>query len=89
MKKVSQILLKIFSIGVLGTLFAGALALVGYIVALVIGGETAPVICEFIFTQYFPWVIRVCSVAVGLGLIGMYLDRKKALAVNSSTIEEE
>ena len=89
MKKISKVLLTIFSIGALLTLFAGALALLGYIVALIIGGETATALCSFIYTQYFPWVIRVCSVAVGFGLIGMYLEKKKALVVNASNSEDE
>ena len=86
MKKISKILLTIFSIGVLLTLFAGALALLLYIVALIIGGETAPLICAFIYKSYFPWVIRICSCAVGFGLIGMYLQKSKALAIN---VEED
>ena len=89
MKKVSKIMLTLFSIGVLLTLFAGVLALLGYIVALVIGGETATALCSFIYTQYFPWVIRICSVAVGFGLIGMYFDKKKALVVNTTDTDEE
>lgn len=89
MKKVSNILLKLFSVGVLLTLFAGALALVGYIVAMIIGGETATQISLFIYESYFPWVIRICSVSVGLGLIGMYLQKKKALVVNTSDEDEQ
>ena len=89
MKKVSKVLLTIFSIGVLLTLFAGALALVGYIVALIIGGETATELCKFIYKTYFPWVIKVCSVSVGFGLIGMYLQKKKALSVDTTGADEE
>lgn len=89
MKKISKVLLTIFSIGVLLTLFAGALALLGYIVALIIGGEAATSLCAFIYTKYFPWVIRICSVAVGFGLVGMYLNKKKALVVNASESESE
>ena len=89
MKKVSKIMSTLFSIGVLLTLFAGALALLGYIVALIIGGETATALCSFIYTQYFPWVIRICSVTVGFGLIGMYFDKKKALVVNTTDTDEE
>ena len=40
MKKVSKVFLNIFSVGVLLTLFAGALSLAGYIAALIIGGES-------------------------------------------------
>ena len=82
-------LLVAFSIGVLVTLFAGALSLAGYIVALIIGGETAATLCAFIYTQYFPWVIKICSIAVGFGLIGMYFDKKKALVVNVTDTQEE
>lgn len=89
MKKVSKVLLTIFSIGVITTLFAGALAFLGYIVALIIGGETATALCAFIYKQYFPWVIRVCSIAVGFGLVGMYFDKKKALVVNVTESEKE
>lgn len=89
MKKVSKIFLTIFSIGILVTLFAGALSLAGYIVALIIGGETAATLCAFIYTQYFPWVIKICSIAVGFGLIGMYFDKKKALVVNVTDTQEE
>lgn len=84
MKKISKILLTIFSAFVLLTLFAGALALLGYIAALIIGGETAPQICAFIYKSYFPWVIRICSGSVGFGLVGMYLQKSKALSINAT-----
>lgn len=79
MKKISKVLLTIFAIGVLATLFAGALSFVGYLVALVIGGEAATALCAFIYKEYFPWVIRICSISVGCGLVGMYLEKTKAL----------
>ena len=81
MKKISSILLKLFSIGVLLSLFAGAASFLGYIFALIVGGELATEICSAIYTQYFPIIIRVCSISVGLGLVGMYWDKKKALNV--------
>ena len=64
MKKISNILLTIFSVGVLGALFAGVLAFAGYLVAMVIGGERAVVLCTYIFKSGYPWVIRICSVCV-------------------------
>ncbi len=79
MKKVSNILLTVFSYGVLACLFAGGIAIVAYTVALLIGGDLAEVICAFTYQKYFPWVIRICAVCVGLGLIGMYLGKQKAL----------
>lgn len=80
MQKISKVLLTCFSVGVLLTLFAGGLAFAGYLIALIIGGETATALCVFIYKTYFPWVIRICSVAVGLGLIGMYTGKMQALS---------
>jgi hypothetical protein len=84
MKKFSNILLKVFSIGVLVTLFSGALTLVGFIVAMFIGGETATQICVFIHKTLFPFIIKFTSIFVGVGLIAMYLLKIKALASNDS-----
>jgi len=87
MKKFSDILLKVFSVGVLLILFAGAMTLIGYIVAMFIGGEVATEICVFIHKTFFPYVIRVTSIVVGIGLLGMYLSKMKALSI-SDTSEE-
>ncbi len=81
MKKVSEVLLKIFGYGMIVCLFAGGLSLVGYIVALFIGGEAATSLCGWIFKSYLPWVIIATSVFTGIGLIGMYFGKQKALSV--------
>lgn len=88
MKKAIDIILTVFSVGVLLTLFLGGLTLLGYILALCIGGETATEICVFIHKKFFPWLIRFTSVFVGLGLLGMYLSKVKALTVAGDKSEE-
>ena len=93
MKKVSNILLWIFGIGVTSCLLAGALSLVGFIVAMCIGGTTATEICVFIHKTYFPWIIKFTSIFTGVGLVGMYINKIKALSIsdpskkNDSNIE--
>ena len=87
MQKVSKVLLTIFGIGALLTLFAGGLALVGFIVALCIGGETATEMCVFIHKTYFPYVIQVCSVSVAFGIVGMYCGKLKALTMKDNKKE--
>ncbi len=89
MKKISDILLKIFAIGIIAVLFAGGISLLGYIVAILIGGEVATQICTFIFKTYFPYVIRITSFFTGIGLLGMYLNRQKALIVEVDNKKEE
>lgn len=88
MKKLVNILQKVFSLGILACLFAGALSVLGYVTAMVIGGEMAPVICAFVLKSYFPIVIRVTSVFVAVGLLTMYLGKNKALAVESDKAEK-
>ena len=83
MKKITNVLLTIFGVGVLLCLLAGALCFVGYIVAMFIGGETATEMCAFILKKYMPWVIKATSIFAGIGLIAMYLGKQKALSSGS------
>ena len=89
MKKISDIILKIFSVGITLCLFAGGISLVGFVVALIIGGETATAICVFIHKTYFPWVITLTTVFSGLGLLGMYINKVKSLTFVSKESESK
>ena len=83
MKKFSEVLLKIFAYGIIVCLFAGGLSLVGYLIGLIIGGESATDLCAWIFKTYLPWVIKATSIFTGIGLIGMYLSKQKALTASA------
>lgn len=83
MKKASDVLLKIFAYGIIACLFAGGLSLVGYLAALIIGGESATALCLWVFKTYLPWVIKVTSIFTLIGLIGMYLSKQKALTAST------
>lgn len=83
MKKISQIILWIFGISITLCLLAGALALVGFLVAFCIGGETAAAICLFVHKTYFPVVIKVTTLSAGIGLLGMYLSKMQALSLGN------
>ena len=74
MKKFTDILLKVFAYGIIACLFAGGLSLVGYLIALIIGGESAIALCLWVFKSYLPWVIISTSIFTLVGLIGMYLS---------------
>ncbi len=88
MKQASKILLTVFSVGVLLSLLAGALSFFGYLVAMILGGQGGTDLSLFIYEKYFPWVIRLSSVSVLLGLVGMMLQKKKALVVTEAKEEE-
>lgn len=89
MKKISLLLLKVFGVGITLSLFAGGLSLLGYCTALFIGGDIATNLCNFIFKTYLPWVIKFTSLFTGIGLIGMYFSKQKALTVASCDIKKE
>ena len=84
MKKAAEITSIIFGWGVYICLFAGGLAAIGYIVALILGGGTGGAgyqLARFIQRTYFPFLFRLVSVSVMIGLLSMYLSGQKALTI--------
>ncbi len=79
LKKASEILKLIFGYGIMICLFAGGMTFFGYILALIIGGDTAAAICNFIYKDFFPYIIYGTSFLVLLGLLAMYLNGEMAL----------
>ena len=78
-KKISAVLKKIFGYGIMICLFAGGLTFFGYLAALAIGGEVATAICVFIYKTIMPWIIKLSTIMVLLGLVAMYLNGEMAL----------
>ena len=89
MKKIADVLLNIFAVGILICLFAGGLSFIGYIIAMFLGTDIAQNFCKFIFKGYLPWVIRCTSIFAGIGLLGMYFNKKKALSFDNESIVDE
>lgn len=77
--RIADVLKVIFGYGILITLFVGGLTFFGYLAALVIGGESAGIICEFIYKSIVPIMIKVSTSVVLLGLLVMYLRNETAL----------
>ena len=83
-KKIAQVLKKIFGYGILICLFAGGMTFFGYLAALIIGGETATRICEFIYKTIYPKLVFYTSIVVILGLVKMYLTGEVALSAGKN-----
>lgn len=81
-KKVSSVLRKLFGYGIMLCLFAGGLTFLGYLAAMIIGGETATAICVCIYKQIIPVIIYASTILVLLGLVVMYLNGETALTAN-------
>ncbi len=79
LKKISAVLKTIFGYGIMICLFAGGMTFFGYVAALIIGGNTAALICAFIYKQIIPVIVYATSILVLLGLVAMYLNGEMAL----------
>ena len=81
-ESIALFLKKIFGYGIMLSLFAGGLTFFGYLAALIIGGETAVTICNFIYEKFLPVVIYLSSSLILLGLLTMYLSGETALTTS-------
>lgn len=77
--KIANVLQTVFGYGIMICLFAGGLTFFGFLVALVIGGDTAAIICNVIYKQIFPIIIKTSNIFVVLGLVVMYMKGEKSL----------
>ena len=79
MKKFTEICKLIFGYGIMISLFAGGLTFFAYLIALVIGGDTAALICEVTYKQVIPVIVKISTSMILLGLVCMYLSGEKSL----------
>ncbi|MBE6694535.1 MAG: hypothetical protein E7589_07205 [Ruminococcaceae bacterium] len=75
----AKVLSYVYGIGIAVALFAGALSVIGYVVAMIAGGDTATEICKFIYKDFYPVIVYLSSITVLLGLVKMYVAGEKSL----------
>ena len=81
--KIYNVINKIYGFLMTIAFFAGVLPIIPFIVAICIGGSAAEAICLFLYNDYYKWVILAASVAVLIGLVGMYVGKQQGLSVKS------
>ena len=74
MKKLHNILTKIYGFLMTASFFGGLLPLIPFIIAIIIGGTTGEAIAVFLYKQVYPWIIAMGSVAVLVGLVDIYVE---------------
>lgn len=79
LKKISDVMKLVFGYGIMITLLVGGITFIGYLVALVIGGDTAALICKIIYKNIIPIMIYSTTILVLFGLVTMYIAGEKAL----------
>lgn len=78
-KKIAAVLRTVFGYGIMICLFVGGFTFFGYMAALVIGGDAAAMICDFLYKTIIPYIIKASNILVLLGLVVMYLNGEMAL----------
>ncbi len=89
LKKVSDVCKIIFGYGIMIVLFAGGLTFFGYVVALIIGGETATEMCTWIYKTFIPIIIKASTILILFGLVTMYMAGEKALTPEKKNAQHE
>lgn len=89
MKKLSDKLKLVFGYGIMITLFVGGLTFFGYVAAIIIGGDTAAMICTVIYKQIVPIMIYATTILVLFGLVCMYMAGEFALTPDKKNKSNE
>lgn len=79
MKKFTEICKLVFGYGIMIALFAGGLTFFAYLIALIVGGDTAALICEITYKQVIPVIVKLSTTMILLGLVCMYMSGEKSL----------
>ena len=82
-EKIYKILNRIYGLTMFVAFFGGALPLIPFAIALIVGGTMGERISIFLYNRYYPWIIALASVAVVIGLIAMYVGKHSALSAKS------
>ncbi len=81
-KKIAKIGKLIFGYGMMITLFVGGLTFFGYLAAIIVGGDSAAMICDFLYNKIIPIIVYATNILIIWGIICMYLDGEKALTTS-------
>ena len=82
-EKIYKFLNKLYGILMTMSFFGGAIPLVAYIVAMIIGGDIGESIAVFFSDVFYLYVFALASIAVVVGLIAMYVGKEEGLSVKS------
>lgn len=74
---------RIFGFLVVSMLFMGGFSIVIYLIAMIMGSNNAVKLTTFITSVYYPIMIRVTSIGIGIGLIILYVTKSKILTIKN------
>jgi|GEM_PF-4888278 len=81
-EKISEVCVKIFSVGCGIVLGLSLLCAIGFIVAFFIGPATAEQLCQFIQKQCIPNITLFSMILYTIGMVRMYVRGEQAFTIN-------
>ena len=73
MNRIKKLTGIIYGWGIMLALFIGGLSFIGYVYALISGGETAELICTFIYKTLYPELVYWTSLIILIGILKSYM----------------
>lgn len=87
-KQIFRAMNKLYALVMSVAFFGGILPIIPFIAAIIIGGEAGANISNFLYKQYYPWVIALASIAIIIGLIAMYIGKLEGLSMKKIIADE-
>lgn len=81
-EKIYKFLNKAYGIIMFIGFFAGVLPVIPFIIAICIGGPVGEAITLFFTKKFYPVVIAIASIAILVGVIAMYVNKKEGFSIN-------
>lgn len=72
-KKLSSVLETGIGIALALCLFLGALGFLGFVAAFIIGGDTAGIICDWVYNVYYAFLIKLSTITTLFTFVLLYL----------------
>ncbi len=72
-KKTAVLLENLIGIALAICLFLGALGFIGYMIAFIIGGDTAEAICVWIYKTFYGYLIKLSTITTVATFVLLYL----------------
>ena len=88
-EKIYNVLNKLYGILMFVGFFAGVLPVIPFIVAICIGGPTGEAIAIFLSDKFYPVVITIASIAILIGVVAMYVNKKEGFSVKELDKKEK
>lgn len=73
-KKIASVLEWIIGVVLALCLFLGGLGFIGFVVAFIMGGESAELICTWLSKTYYVWLIKASTITTVLCFVLQYIN---------------